>query len=84
MFKKFAFIAVAAVISSGAIVASAAPAAAQGISVQLGNGGGYRGHHDGYRGDRYRHSRAEFVRRDRGYHRGWDRRPRGRTVIIER
>jgi len=84
MFRKLAFIAVAAVISSAAIVSSAAPAAAQGISVQLGNGGGYRGHRDGYRGEGYGRSRAEFVRRDRGYHRGWDRRPRGRTVIIER
>ncbi|CAN5461325.1 hypothetical protein BH11PSE4_BH11PSE4_41150 [soil metagenome] len=84
MFKKFAFIAVAAVISSGAVVASAAPAAAQGISVQLGNGGGYRDHRDGYRGDGFRRGRAEYVRRDRGHHRGWDRRPRGRTVIIER
>jgi hypothetical protein len=88
MFKKFAFIAIAAAISSAAVISSAAPVAAQGISVQLGDGyrdgrhNGYRG--EGYRGDGYGRSRAEYVRRDRGHHRGWDRRPRGRTVIIER
>lgn len=86
MFKKFAFIAIAAAISSAAVISSAAPVAAQGISVQLGNGGGgYRGgHRDGYRGDGYGRGRAEYVRRDRGHHRGWDRRPRGRNVIITR
>ena len=85
MFKKFAFIAVAAAISSAAVISSSAPVAAQGISVQLGNGGGgYRGHRDGYRGDGYRRGRPEYVRRDRGHHRGWDRHPRGRTVIIQR
>jgi hypothetical protein len=83
MFKKFAFIAIAAAISSAAVISSAAPVAAQGISVQLGDG--YRdGRHNGYRGEGYGRSRAEYVRRDRGHHRGWDRRPRGRTVIIER
>jgi hypothetical protein len=77
VFKKLAFIAVAAVISSAAVVSSAAPAAAQGISVRLGDGG----HRDGYRGGGYRRH-SDFGRRDRGYHRGWDRRPRGRTIIV--
>src|SRR5664279_3367110 len=64
MFKKFAFIAIAAAISSAAVISSSAPVAAQGISVQLGNGGGgYRGHRDGYRGDGYRRGRPEYVRR---------------------
>ncbi|MDB5500365.1 MAG: hypothetical protein JWR89_267 [Tardiphaga sp.] len=83
MIKKLALLAAVAVLYS------AVPAAAQGISVQLGNGdrgyhrdGGYRG--EGYRGDGFRRGRAEYVRRDRGYHRGWDRGRRGRTVIIER
>ena len=78
VFKKFAFIAVAAVISSAAFVSSSAPAAAQGISVQLGNGGGHR---DGYRGRGY-DRRPDYRRHDRGYHRGYDRRPRGRTIIV--
>ncbi|MDB5567598.1 MAG: hypothetical protein JWP84_4164 [Tardiphaga sp.] len=82
MIKKLALLAAAAVLYS------AVPAAAQGINVEIGGGGrGYhRDHGDrGYRGDGYRRSRAEFVRRDRGYHRGWEhRRPHGRTVIIER
>ena len=76
MFKKLALLAAAAVLYTAA---PTAPAAAQGINVQIGGGGGYhrdRGFHGGYR-----HSRNEF--RGRGYHRGWDRRgPRGRTVIV--
>jgi hypothetical protein len=78
MIKKLALLAAVAVLYS------AVPAAAQGISVQLGNGD--RGYHrdGGYRGDGFRRGRAEYVRRDRGYHRGWDRGRRGRTVIIER
>jgi len=80
MFKKLALLAVAAVVLYSA--APAAPAAAQGINVQIGGGGGYhrdRGYHRGYRGDRPR-----FVHRDRGYHRGYGNGPRGRAIILDR
>ncbi len=73
MIKKLALLAAAAVVYT------AVPASAQGISVQV--GGGYHRDH-GFRDHGYRHSRAQFVRRDRGYHRGWDRHPRGRVVIV--
>ncbi|MBC7580777.1 hypothetical protein [Tardiphaga sp.] len=77
MIKTFAALAAAALLY---IAVPTAPAAAQGISVQIGNGG-----HRGYHGGGYRHGRNEFRRPMR---RGWDHRgprgPRGRTVIINR
>lgn len=91
MIKKLALIAAAVVICSA--VPAVAPASAQGVSVQIGNGGdrdrdrdrGYRGYRE-HRGDRdFRRGRAKFVvRRDRGHHRGWERRHGNRTVVIER
>jgi hypothetical protein len=75
MLKKLALIAGAAFALYTAV--PAAPAAAQGINVQIGGGGGYRDHRrgPGFRGDYRRH-------RDFGPRRhGWDR-PRGRTVYV--
>ena len=79
MIKKFALLVAAATLLY--VATPAAPAAAQGISVQLGGGGGY-GHRD--RGYRDRGYRGRDFRRgppprhwDRG-HRG----PRGRTIIV--
>ncbi len=74
MIKKFALLVAAATLLY--VATPAAPAAAQGISVQLG-GGGY-GHRDrGYHGRGFR--RGPPPRHwDRGYHRG----PRGRTIIV--
>ncbi|QDM16846.1 hypothetical protein [Tardiphaga sp. vice278] len=80
MIKKFALVVAAAILLY--VATPAAPAAAQGISVQLGGGGGYghrdRGYRDrGYRGRDYR--RGPPPRHwDRGYHRG----QRGRTIIV--
>jgi hypothetical protein len=80
MIKKFALLVAAATLLY--VATPAAPAAAQGISVQLGGGGGGYGHRDrGYRGHGYR---------GRDYRRGppprhWDRGhrgPRGRTIIV--
>jgi hypothetical protein len=78
MIKKFALLVAAATVLY--VATPAAPAAAQGISVQLG-GGGY-GHRDhcyrdrGYRGRDFRRGPPRHW--DRGYHRG----PRGRTIIV--
>jgi hypothetical protein len=78
MIKKLALLAAAGLLYIGT---PAAPAAAQGINVQIG-GGGYHHNDRGYhRGPGYRHSRA-YMRRDvrpRHYgHRG----PRSRTIIV--
>jgi hypothetical protein len=77
MIKKLAVLAAAGILY---IAAPTAPASAQGINVQIGNGGYHRDH--GYRHG-YRDSRA-YMRRDFGpRHHGWDRRgPRGRTIIV--
>jgi hypothetical protein len=79
MIKKFALLVAAATVLY--VATPAAPAAAQGISVQLGGGGGYgnrdRGYRDrGYRGRDYRRGPPRHW--DRGYHRG----QRGRTIIV--
>lgn len=77
MFKKLALLAAAAVLYTAA---PTAPAAAQGINVQIGGGGGGYHRDRGFRGPGYRHSRNEFRRPMR---RGWDHRgPRGRTIIV--
>ncbi|MET0708947.1 MAG: hypothetical protein ABWY82_19195 [Tardiphaga sp.] len=78
MFKKLALLAAAAVLYTAA---PTAPAAAQGINVQIGGGGGGYHRDRGFRGPGYRHSRNEF--RGPRYHRGYDRRgPRGRTIVV--
>lgn len=89
MIKKLALLAAAAVLY---VAAPAGSASAQGINVQIG-GGGYhhhdRGYHRGpgyYRGPGYRHNRG-YMRRDygprhHGYHGGYDRGGRTKTVIV--
>lgn len=74
MFKKLALIAAGALVLYTAV--PAAPAAAQGINVQIGGGGYHRDHRGpGFRGDYRRH-------RDFGPRRhGWGR-PRGERIIV--
>jgi hypothetical protein len=80
MIKKLALLAAVGILY---VAAPAAPAAAQGISVQLGNGGYHQRDRGYHRGHGYRDSRV-YERRDRGpRHHGWDRRgSRTKTVII--
>lgn len=82
MIKKLALLAAAGLLYIGT---PAAPAAAQGINVQIG-GGGYHGGHRGYhrgpgynRGPGYRSSRAYYGPRH-GYRHGYG--GRTKTIIV--
>ncbi|MDB5654053.1 MAG: hypothetical protein JWQ94_1666 [Tardiphaga sp.] len=78
MIKKLALLVAAATLLY--VATPAAPAAAQGISVQLG-GGGYGDRDRGFRGDRGYRGR-DFRRGPRHWDRGYRRGPRGRTIIV--